>query len=590
MESSSRSAASPLSALAALVPLFLFASCAATVKVTSHSPAMMKEAIRQADLLHDTAASAAVSTFAEEAGQRLEKAKRCELARPAEAAGSYLKTAVEAYRLLSEQKAHKGSETERALVEIHNRALSRFVELWMKDPRQARGETASFACEGEMFEARLSPDSPYASGYFDRAVSSLSLHEKKGIQPKVRDGYGAPLVGIREHRPEREEEMRFYPLKGLHVPATLTIDGVSRTDQSGTIRVALSLRDPLQEEVVSVGSRRFPLAADYSAPIAVILNHQSEAALGLEDFFKAEQRAHTSGIFLTEPYDPDRIPVLLIHGLISVPMIWRDMIPELMSEPDLSKRYQFMVFRYPSGYPIAESAELLRDSLAELRAHYDPEGNDPLSNNLVVAGHSMGGILTHTLVVEMGDHLWKQINPTTPLEDLNLPPAREEQLRDAFYFDPDPAVWRAIYFSAPHRGAKMADKSIAGLVSRAAKLPSNVLSLTQELIDPRVLTNPEVRALSKGTFTSAQSLRPGAPMVMALDEAPYRSGVKYHSIMGDRGKGDTPNSSDGVVEYWSSHQDGAESELIVPTDHGSYKSPLAIAEMKRILRLHAALR
>ena len=47
--------------------------------------------------------------------------------------------------------------------------------------------------------------------------------------------------------------------------------------------------------------------------------------------------------------------------------------------------------------------------------------------------------------------------------------------------------------------------------------------------------------------TSVQSLLPGAPMVAALDIAPYHKGVTYHSIIGDRGKGNTPNSSDGAV-------------------------------------------
>jgi len=46
--------------------------------------------------------------------------------------------------------------------------------------------------------------------------------------------------------------------------------------------------------------------------------------------------------------------------------------------------------------------------------------------------------------------------------------------------------------------------------------------------------------------------------------------IPYHSIIGDRGRGDTPNSSDGVVPYWSSHLDGAQSEKIVPSEHGSH--------------------
>jgi hypothetical protein len=64
--------------------------------------------------------------------------------------------------------------------------------------------------------------------------------------------------------------------------------------------------------------------------------------------------------------------------------------------------------------------------------------------------------------------------------------------------------------------------------------------------------------------------------------------VPYHSIIGDRGKGGNrdrtpPISTDGIVPYWSSHIDGAASELIVPSDHWSNQHPMAIAEVRRIL-------
>ena len=49
-------------------------------------------------------------------------------------------------------------------------------------------------------------------------------------------------------------------------------------------------------------------------------------------------------------------------------------------------------------------------------------------------------------------------------------------------------------------------------------------------------------------------------------------------------QGDTPNSSDGVVPYWSSHLPGAQSELIVHSDHGAQYNPQAIREVERILK------
>jgi hypothetical protein len=57
----------------------------------------------------------------------------------------------------------------------------------------------------------------------------------------------------------------------------------------------------------------------------------------------------------------------------------------------------------------------------------------------------------------------------------------------------------------------------------------------------------------------------------------------HNSIIGDRGRGDTPKSSDGVVPSWSSHLDTAQSERIVPTDHGAMNHPKAVEEVRRIL-------
>ena len=59
--------------------------------------------------------------------------------------------------------------------------------------------------------------------------------------------------------------------------------------------------------------------------------------------------------------------------------------------------------------------------------------------------------------------------------------------------------------------------------------------------------------------------------------------IPYHSIIGDRGKGNSPNSTDGVVAYRSSHLDGAASEKIVSSGHGANENPEGIAEIRRIL-------
>ena len=69
-----------------------------------------------------------------------------------------------------------------------------------------------------------------------------------------------------------------------------------------------------------------------------------------------------------------------------------------------------------------------------------------------------------------------------------------------------------------------------------------------------------------------------------MDTLPIRA--PFHTLIGDRGKRNSPLSSDGVVPYRSSHLEGAESELIVPGPHGAYEVKETIAELVRILHQH----
>jgi hypothetical protein len=100
-----------------------------------------------------------------------------------------------------------------------------------------------------------------------------------------------------------------------------------------------------------------------------------------------------------------------------------------------------------------------------------------------------------------------------------------------------------------------------------------------------VVTAPLEKNLGvKHMPTGINGLSPRSPLRRGLDTLPIHA--PYYTIVGDRGRGDTPNSSDGVAAYWSSHLAGAQSELIVPGPHGSFALPQTVSELKRILRLN----
>jgi hypothetical protein len=102
---------------------------------------------------------------------------------------------------------------------------------------------------------------------------------------------------------------------------------------------------------------------------------------------------------------------------------------------------------------------------------------------------------------------------------------------------------------------------------------------------PLLIADPAARPLNRMP-NSVDTLEPNDRFVEAVNKLPITRGIPYHSIIGDRGRGDTPNSSDGVVPYWSSHLPGAQSELIVNSDHGAQYNPQAIQEVERILKLN----
>src|SRR5881398_1883416 len=120
------------------------------------------------------------------------------------------------------------------------------------------------------------------------------------------------------------------------------------------------------------------------------------------------------------------------------------------------------------------------------------------------------------------------------------------------------------------------------------KTPSKLITIGQTVRE-NLTADPSALKL-KRLPNSVDTLAPNNRFVVAINKIPMTKTIPYHSIIGDRGRGDTPNSSDGVVAYWSSHLDGAKSECIVPGPHGSCELPQTIAELDRILRLNLGLR
>ena len=284
---------------------------------------------------------------------------------------------------------------------------------------------------------------------------------------------------------------------------------------------------------------------------------------------------------MMQPYDRARIPVLLVHGLLSSPITWIEVINEIWGDAELRERYQVWLYLYPTGLEIPTNAAMLRRQLLEMRQKLDPEDDDPALQDMVVIGHSMGGILTKTLVSTGGDELWNQI-VSVPLEEIVASDEDRERLRSEAYFEPMPFVGRVVFVATPHRGAPMADNIVGAVGDWMISLPPEEIAAMERV----VRDNPGVFRGYEGAHTSIDDLSQSSEMLLALTDRPIRAGLPYHSIMGDVTGLGPPEASDGVVAYRSSHLEGARSELVVEYGHSAQVHPRAQLEIRRILAEH----
>jgi pimeloyl-ACP methyl ester carboxylesterase len=375
-------------------------------------------------------------------------------------------------------------------------------------------------------------------------------------------GVGGALVGVRLVTPPED----FAPKRGITAPVTATLDFHGRD-------ATLALRRPARQPTARVEGAVRPLAANYSAPL-LYHKHINETLTGLQGVLAINHFAGPKGLRFLQPYDPDRIPIVFVHGLMSTDQMWLNVINDLEADPLLRGRYQYWEFGYPTGNPIAYSALQLREALAKVDKTY------PNHLGYVLIGHSLGGVVSHMQVTTLKRENW-ELTVGEPARKIfaTIPPG--SLAHRGLVFKANPRIKRVIFICAPHLGSKLAISPIAELGMRLISLPSHVAAtinnaVGKELEEARVLPDrPNV----------VSGLAPESPTLKTMATVPLQA--PYHSIIGNRGKpGPLIESSDGVVGYRSSHLAKAESEVIVPGPHGLVDYQQTIAEVRRILKLH----
>ena len=394
-----------------------------------------------------------------------------------------------------------------------------------------------------------------------------------------RDGVGTPLIAVM-HKNDRSGLKRCAP-----VTAVLRIEGSLADLDQGRCRAKLECFSAFATNAVAIGTQIVPLEADTTAPMAYGLNQQMVCELEKLQFLSAEEKV-PSDVYLTQPYEPGKVPVVFVHGTFSSPVWWAEMANTLKADEELNKHCQLWYFIYNSGNPVAYSADRLRTALQAKIKEFDPDGKDPALQNMVLIGHSQGGLLTKLTATDTGDKLLRVLT-TNRLDDLGLSPDQQKLLQQLTVYEALPFVKCTVFIATPHRGSFMAGSFVRNLARRFITLPRKLVDAGQQLVQIRdQLKLP--REFRGEIPTSIDSMSPKNKFLLTLADIPTAPGVTAHSIIAVKGSGDYHDGNDGVVEYKSAHVDYAKSEFIVRSGHSCQGKPPTIEEVRRILYEHVA--
>ena len=443
-------------------------------------------------------------------------------------------------------------------------------------------------CHPDSWDARAaslgtriaSPDPEYKDpGSLDALFPSsrVALHPLK-IR-RTTSGVGVPLVGWKETSPLGSKREKFLLPNGLpnNVTAVLAFGSTGVPEWRFVKR--------WKKEELQINGTIHPLAADWSAPNAFYWKMCEIDRLKIQNVILPERFSNETGIYFVTPYDPEKIPVVFVHGLVSSPAEFKNMINDLAPEPWFRQHYQIWLYNYPTGNPWLFSGVKFRESINDACAYARTKGHDRNLNRMVVVTHSMGGVITRASVTNPGTTLYND-QYHIPLNQLKVSAETRAYIHDSLLYQPLTEPKRVIFLAVPHCGSPAADFRVSLWISRLIRLPK---TLTVELLDATLQSMGDLargEAPAKCLPTSINSLSPNYVGNISMAKIPLPGRITFHSVIGNYWNSDIANSSDGVVPYWSSHITPVESEFIVPSFHDVTNNLQAEEEVKRILKLH----
>lgn len=461
---------------------------------------------------------------------------------------------------------------------LYNQSLSQFLQTML--PKQKYRHPA--------LRIVLEPPLDETGQAFDNFLLASEFTAIKSHHQKIAtSGLGVSLVAARKNTGKGWDKN--YPPEGIYRSVTVSLKEL-KFNKDLQIQLTLQGHLMLDSAELSFKSASYPLLYDAASSYLWLMQQAKLAELELPGLFNAELADNKLGIYSVTPLQKNKQPLLMIHGLNSSPLICYELTMALLQDEELKQRYQIWHAFYPSGPPPFYNSMRLRKKLDELHQQLKTEGGTDVLDQMLVVGHSMGGVISKTLI-QTTDYLLWDLSFTQRPEQLGYAQQELDKVKDIFIFNARPYIDKVVFLDTPHGGSESSESVLAKMAGWFINLPKNFTLLLSNFIlklGPDKITLPMREYLTGSGPHSVQVLSPRHPLLQGLNKLDYQNPV--YSIIGSDGalsckdEKSCSQISDGVVPFFSAHQSKAVQEIIVPSNHNSYQSPQAIEFLLQVLR------
>lgn len=211
------------------------------------------------------------------------------------------------------------------------------------------------------------------------------------LMPAVLGEIGLPIVTRRDNTKTGLDS--FAPLEGVYEDASIILHNIQLVDglffevvlnintfNTDIINIPIESKNP----TTNIGSNHYTIKHSPGAAFLSLIEHADIDDYNWLGFVSAQEAEKRRGVFAVGGISQTKIPIVMIHGLNSDPLIWRHLTMAILNEPSLIEKYQVWHVYYPSGPPPFYSAARTR---ANLLSVVEALGNPELAKEAVIVGH-----------------------------------------------------------------------------------------------------------------------------------------------------------------------------------------------------------